>query len=502
MSIAIIIAVLIQNIFFPSFANFIGTTFASIVWMLTYHIILQPLNFRRYTFSTLILLGFALTQFCLPVIFILTEFKPLIYNLKFPITVFIHAFLSFLVLLISFSLYKKWWQCIKNLLRKLLSYTPIYATPVSRQLWIMGGFGLIAIFINRVFFNAYSELTSKSELSSFIAGFETYAYLPLLIPLYKIYSKQKRVYSTVSIFIYGFVLIIFGVMANTRGMFMQGLLMVGLVYFLGLMTGRFNYKIFKPKIIVLVAIVGWVITGPLSDLGTAMVVVRGLRSDISTTRLLDETIKTYNDKKALASYKKMAQISVSEWDENYFDNIFLARFCNLKFNDASIEQAYKLKKWPDIRMRKAVSDKLWATFPTPVLKFFDVAIDKESVGKGSFGDFLYNINSKNGVGGFRTGNFVGVGLASFGWWYLLVLFIGSILLFNFADTFVYIDKRRYYTPSILGLMSIGFFFTYFGVSTASESVTTIFTYILRGWIQLVLLYIIVYFFSKKINQVL
>lgn len=500
-TIAILIAVLIQNIFFPSLANFFGTFIVLVLWVLTYWLIMQPINFKRYTFSTFILLGFSFTQFILPVIFLLTEWKPLIFNLKFPLSVFLHSFLSFLVLLIAFLIYKNRFHFIRDILQKILKNTPVYSPPTNKQLWLMGVLGVIAILLKKIIFKSDVEVSTGSEWVNLIAGFIPFTFLPLLIPLQKVFKKRTESYSMITIILFFVLIVVLGILVNSRGQFMEGLLIVGLVYFLGLLIGKFNYRIFKFKTLLIVGIAGWLLTGPLSDLGTAMVVTRSLRSDISATQLLHETFKTYQNKEALRRYIKIAKLSDSDWDETYFDNIFLARFCNLKFNDASLEQAYKLKNLPDRRMQKVVDDKFWATFPHPIINYFDLKIDKKKINSGSYGDFLYNLNSRGGIGGFRTGNFEGVGLASFGWWYLLVLFVGSFLLFSFADAFVYKLNNGRYLPSILGLMSIGFFFTYFGVSSSSESITTIFIFVIRGWIQLVLLYILVYFITKKISQI-
>ena len=367
----------------------------------------------------------------------------------------------------------------------------------------MGFIGLMAILVKKVFFKLNDEDNSSSEIVNLIAGFAPFAFLPFLIPFKKVFSFKYESYSKLILILYFILLILIGVLVNSRGLFMQGLLIVGLVYFLGLLTKKFDYRIFKIKTILTISIVGLIVTGPISDLGTSMVVVRSMRSDISATQLMNETINVYQNKEELLKYKKLSKVIVTDWDETYFDNIFIARFSNLKFADASLEQAFKLKNLPNESIQNTVVDKIWAILPQPILNFLDIQIDKTKINEGSLGDYLYSKNSDSGMGGFRTGNFVGLGLASFGWWYLMVLFIGSFLLYNFVDAFVvYRNKLGMYMPSVLGLMSLDFFFTFFGISSASESVTTIFHYIIRGWIQLVILYIIVYYISKKISQIL
>ena len=294
-------------------------------------------------------------------------------------------------------------------------------------------------------------------------------------------------------------------MANARGLFMQGLTSMALVFFLGLLIDKFDYRIFKMKYVIIGMMSFWIITGPLSDIGTAMVVVREQRSDISSQELLNKTLLVFQDKQAISNYKKLALSNIgADWDEIYFDNIFLARFCNLKFNDSNLLQGLKIKE-NDTRMLNYSIDRFWAILPSPILEVMQIDIDKKSVTSNSFGDYLYFCNGgENALGGFRTGNFAGTGMAAFGWWYLVILGIGMIPLFFLIDLFTFNFKKKGTTKvffSLVGLILISTIFTFWGTSSASESVVSIYTFIVRGWLQSVLLYFVVFKLSSSLSKI-
>jgi hypothetical protein len=149
-------------------------------------------------------------------------------------------------------------------------------------------------------------------------------------------------------------------------------------------------------------------------------------------------------------------------------------------------------------------DRLWSTFPTPILNILDIKIDKKQVNSASFGDYLYFLaGGENAIGGMRTGQFAGTGLAAFGWFYLAIMGFGFIPLFFLLDLFslkIISDKKPKILISISGLLLLSFVFTFIGTSASSESIISIFTFIIRGWIQIILLYIIVYKISRFFNK--
>ena len=147
---------------------------------------------------------------------------------------------------------------------------------------------------------------------------------------------------------------------------------------------------------------------------------------------------------------------------------------------------------------------LWESLPQPVLSILKIKIDKDFINSISFGDYLYyRAGGLETPGGYRTGQFASTGMLSFGWWYLPLLGIGIIPLFFLLDLFVIaffdLKQQKYYTHlSLAGLISITSYFMFLSLSNYSESVVNIYTYIIRGWIQMAFLYWIVYLISRKI----
>lgn len=502
---AVIVAAILQTIFFYSFPNILGCAIILIAWGLTYKFVMHPLNFEKYTFSTIIIFGFCFTQFCLPIIFTLTEGKPLIYNLDYPTSVFTHSLLALLVLILSYTFYKNHVHFIRSGLQNILRKLSLFDVPSGKQFWIIGLLGIASIVIKRLVFGDANVQTDNSELLKFIDGLEPFSYLPLLLLFPSVVSESNKIrdykVSRILIIVYILIFIVLGVMSNSRGMFMRGVVTIGLIYFLGLLVGKLDYKVFTPKNVIVASIGLWMLTGPLGDLGTAMVAVRGIRGEIPPAVLMDETVKTYKDKDALRRYKEIMSYNSVDWDENYFDNIFLARFCNLKFSDASLEQAFRMRN-PDNQMQEVVFKKYLSVLPQPFLKAIDIPIEKKFYTGASFGDFLFMRNTGIGYGHFRLGNFLGVGLASFGWWYLGILFLGATLLYNFADSFVLAEGSGKYLYSVVGLLSILVFFSFFGIGTHSESVTYVFHYITREWIQTIFLYVLLFWIARKVSIIL
>ena len=126
---------------------------------------------------------------------------------------------------------------------------------------------------------------------------------------------------------------------------MIGLTTPAFAYALGLLLGVYKTRILTVRNVLAAGAVVWVLTGPFADLGTAMVIVREQRKDVSPGELFNLTLETLDDKKAIESAQKesLSESPDFDWDERYLNNIFTARFANIKFND--VEPYYVFKGW-------------------------------------------------------------------------------------------------------------------------------------------------------------
>jgi len=514
MNVLIVSSGIIQLLFFPSNSALFAVLIIILGWLLANNFIFTRNNFIKYTFSTFLLLGFTLTQFAIPIIFTLIEGKSITYNLLIPFDVFSHSILAMITLIFAHLIYKNWRMSSGKHFFSIIQYSLyknyFFVAPSTIQLWLMGLMGIFAMVVNVVFSEGDSTINGGSNpIMKFVFGFKIFAYSPLFIPLASVLQKVNNTIintNNFKIILYVFFLIIAGILLNSRGTFMQGITAIGLVFFLGLLIGEFDFKILKTKYILIGFTTFWFITGPLADISTAMVLVRGQRDKISNLELLNKTFMVFQDKDAINEYKKMSLSKVGgDWDEIYFDNIFLSRFCNLKYNDSNLVQGLKIKE-EDTRMLEYSIDSFLSTLPTPILNLFNVSVDKTKVNSGSFGDFLFSFNgAKNAIGGFRTGHFAGTGMAAFGWWYLVILGIGMIPLFFLMDLFSFyfkINSRPKVVFSLAGIVMISTIFTFLGTSTPSQSVVSIYAYVVRGWIQSVVLYYVVFRITLFLSKTL
>ncbi len=488
-----------QLFFFHNAANLFAVAIVLLNWLVLTKFLLRPINFSYYPLSTFLILGFCLTQFYFPLVFTLIEGKPVVYNLIRPFDVFVHLILVFFVSIIAHAAYTMYLG--KPGLRKqsILRHFGLFSPRTEKQIWLIGFIGLSAVMFTRLFAAASANVI----LNKFVMGFMPFMYAPFLIPLSPLfgvkYSKSKTL--TIQLIVYTIAVFVLGIIGNSRGALVSGLTALGFSYFLGMLMGAVHFKIITFRNVMIGAFAIWFITGPLSDLSIAMLVVRGTRTEISSTELLNQTLETYKDKETLKKYK--AETSKSEtsdiWDEGYLDNIFLARFCNLKFNDNSIDGALRISDENRAVFQNIQIDRLLSILPTPLLRVFNINVNKEWVIASSLGDQLFSFTDgdENSIGGFRTGSFEGTGFAAFGWWYLLIFGVGMVpVFFLFDKLFIRIKipaaspEQSPHFESRISLCALLVINTIFQFLTM-EGTLEIYSYLLRGWIQTVLLYLLV-----------
>lgn len=491
------VASCLQIFFFHNEANVFAVFCVLLNWTILTQYILKPVNFNYYPLSTFLILGFSLTQFYFPLIFTLIEGNQVVNNLLVPFDVFTHLILEFLVLIASYSLYKALLGNPGLRKRSILRRFGMFSPRTEKQVWIIGFIGLFATIFTRL-------LGGDGVLSKFIVGFVPFMYAPFLIPLSVLfgvrYVKSKTL--TIQIAIYTVAVFILGIIGNSRGSLIFGFTALGFSYFLGMFMGVTPFKIFTSRNIIIAAAAFWFVTGPLSDLSIAMVVVRAQRTEISASELINQTWLTFQDKNRLKEYKletSKAQ-STDKWDESYVDNIFLSRFCNLKYNDNALHDASELSDENRVIYRDLQIDMLLSTLPTPFLTAFNIKVDKKSVNANSLGDVLFSLTGgdEGSLGSFRTSSFSGTATAAFGWWYLALFGIGMApVFFLFDKLFIRVrvpailpaQSARFESHiSLCALMIITSIFQFLPV----QGVLDIFSYIARGWIQTVLLYFVVY----------
>jgi hypothetical protein len=380
--------------------------------------------------------------------------------------------------------------------------------PSHLQLWIMGIFGMASSFY--VYFTAPDigrEVTGAAS-DKLLQGLGPFAYAPFFIPLSIMFGNNQKPSKTFipMILMYSAMLFAISIGRNSRAGFILGLTTPAFAYALGLLLGVFKTKILTFKNVAAGAFILYILTGPLSDLGVAMLIARDKNNkDITAMEQIDKTLEAFADEQALEARRKSDlanDVGDFDWDERYLDNLFTARFANIKFNDASLVTYSKVGPF-DPDMQDFSRDQLVATLPDPIIKMFGFDVDKEVVLSLSFGDFLYILSGGYGQPeGFRVGHIAGTGMAAYGWWYLLLFGLVVIPIFYLNDRFF----RRKTGQSLASAErpEEKFMFSFCGVLALTsffqfllfESVIIGATYLIRGWIQIVILYWLMFHSSR------
>lgn len=501
---ALSVCVVYQFIVFPSLANVAAIACVFIAWLVATSLWLRRQVLENNLLSAFILLGFVLSQFYFPLLFTTLENKPLIFNLELPEQVFLHSSLTMIVLVVAHEAYRFLLRFSQSRVRSLLETAGLFTPPSHLQVWIIGLIGMISSAYVYVTNPDVSREMVGSAHGKLMQALVPFSYAPFFIPLAKLYGNHEKPHRgyIFMIAVYALVLLGISMARNSRAAFMFGLTTPVFAYCLGLLLGVFKAKIFTFKNFAIASAVIWLLAGPLSDLGTAMLIVRGSRKDIKPQELISQTLATMGDKRAIEARKQEDLIDNSsfDWDEHYLDNLYTARFANIKFNDLSLIAYEKVGPY-DPNMIEFAQGLLISSLPEPLIKFFKFDIDKEWYITASVGDILYL--SSGGVGpreAFRIGHLSGTGMATYSWWYLLAIGIVVIPVFYLHDVLfrrrTTLDKTgqqtHSYAISFCAIMALTSLYQFLLI----DSIVQIIVYFLRGWLQMVALYFISFHVSR------
>jgi hypothetical protein len=505
--IVVIIFSLLQIIFFSSFENISCVFIVVSCWLISSLYILKFTLYTDFPFSSTVILGFSLTQFALPVIFTLLEGKPLVYNLMYPIDILVHSALALFVLIIVHSFYvqKQLNTLFSNKIKwqKYLKSLDFFTLPSEKQLWLMGLVGQLATSLN-VLTRTIGSTADASVGLKFIQGFIIFAAAPYFLAMKKLYGDESNSpikYLSLKLSLYTLLQIVTAMIVNSRAAFISSLTGLGICYLVGLLINKYDFrKITISRLLIFLTVI-YIITAPITDISIAMLVVRRERADLSAQELISQTLEVYNNKDAIKNMKVVIDQDINKevYSEKYLNSIFLSRFCNLKFNDNAFISYYKIGGIDD-ELVKYTYNRFLVIFPDPVLKYFGVSLNKKDFISTSYGDYIFfRAGGEFALGGLRVGHFAGTGMATLGWYYLLFLGVFTYPLFFLFDLFVLkinsINKNTYIL-SLAGLSSIITAFLFYTNSTSSESVTTIVNFLIREWIQIVVLYLLIFKLTK------
>jgi hypothetical protein len=414
--------VLAQLLIEATARNLLCVALSAVMSAAVFQIVVRPTCVRSAPLPTLVVLGFNVATMSGALIAQTLSLRPLVFNLQVPQITFVACALfqlsllaALLMFVYSFPLPFRSASQIINV--RVFRPMGLMDAPRTAQLWLMGIIGVVAMAWTSTVANTdavqYGDVGAK-----FADGLTYFAYAPFLIPVlpsaFPLHTAHYR-YRPRLLFAYSLVLVVLGVALNSRGRFAVGIANLGiavpLLSLLGQlpMTGALRRRLLVFGMLALLA------TPILSDLATAMVVVRVDRGQVSAPDLVARTFGAFFDKRALEDYRAAAAISTGkgDYEEFYLSNPFLSRFVQTKFFDNTLaleavrEGRYSAELWA------ITLDRIVAQLPTPVLRLIGSKLDKGELAY-SIGDALIDPEYHTGLGAYLTGSPIAHGLALMG----------------------------------------------------------------------------------------
>ncbi len=366
-----------------------------------------------------------------------------------------------------------------SVVRTILARFDMYRIPSVRTLWIFGWLGLCSFY-----FSGGSAIYNK------LAGAGNFlAWAPFLIPYYWLvkgdsYCNAPRAMRFLAL--YALLIALVGIAVNVRNTMFAGVATVTLLFLLHGFRTRARLKAGAVvKVIILAATVA-LFMDPLSNFVTAMALARNYRGKISPVEMVSNTFYVLGRPDLIHAYKEKEKANVlSAYDESYISNSVLSRLIETKFHDNALHFGRSIAVEDDRdRLWNVTTDSLWAALPTPVLKLLHVSINKDDM-HFSVGDYLGYLSRGQPLGSYRTGSVFAQGLVLFGAVFPLVYALACLMVYHVLELMTAKFQSGPALVSAAAMMNMWLFFLH-GVT--ADSLEVFFTFVLRGLVQMVLVY--------------
>ena len=454
-----------------------------------------PNTLYRYPFSSIVVIGFAVTLQLGPLFFTAIEKNSLTYNLNMPLNTFSHALLAIICCVVAHHLYRrsKMLRRFRLRLQSVMLNVGVFRPLNIREVIFMGALGVASFGILPFVGDLRASVFIK-----FIEGIRFFAVIPSAYLLQVLTEDNsidctardfKRQSAFLIFFVFTILNLIAGLLRNTRSNFIVPVVCFVICYILYWLCGLVRIRLSA----LLAALLSFFLIFPyLVDLSTAIVMTRGFRANVSPVVLMQETLLQMDDRAAIRSYRQlMASIDTSSdsWNESYVDNLFLARFANAKFPDNSIFYESLLTEKQRSEMQNHTYHEAVSILPSPVLNLFDLDLIKSEAQKSSMGDKMYSLASGNSyaLGSFRTGHFFGVAFSVFGWFYLPLLVLSLVFIFPFIDSHALSEFGFQLAPPVISSLAISLLYFWFTLSN-KESLIGLLSFPLREYFETILLF--------------
>lgn len=476
-------------------------------WLLIEKLVLLPSVIEKAPISFLLILGLGFCYYYLPLVFTLIEYKPLTFKMKVPVETYLHQFLYITTVILTYRFYLHATHFNRrNPFKNILANLGINSDINERQITFIGIIGLIAgfsyIFIYRDSF--VDENISHSVTATLLNSMIPFMFYPLALKFKELYTTdyKKWKYSNIIFITFAVAIFIYALGRNSRTYMISVVVLIITLYMMGCFLNRYNYKkILSIKKIAITIFFLYILFGPMLQFGTAMVIVRlkGAGYASRTDYLFAETLETFSDKRAIAEYTKLTNNSKNSnpnWDEVWINNIIINRLCNLKIADLSIYHANKVG-YNDSNIRQNFTDRIICILPQFVINALNININKDKTLIANHTDYLFSKSMSSNISqyvGNRVAAPTGLGLATFGYFYLPILAIVYFFVFLLFDSFSYFKNGK----TMLSIIAIATIYNIILYFNYKSGLIGDIGFILRGWFQIIIINTIIVTITKKI----
>ena len=285
-------------------------------------------------------------------------------------------------------------------------------------------------------------------------------------------------------------IVILGLIGNSRAFIMVYPITAALVFFLAVLCGRWRISRGQLHLSFLAAGLGVALLLPLSNLATAFELVRGQRGDLRSWERVTETWKMAGRSEMLQDYRDRRESSGRVdnlfYSEQYFDSPFLNRLVVVVYNDNMFTYVRGL----DAESRKDLSDisiqKVVALLPSPAIRALGLSVNKWYVNSFSVGDYIAYLAGYKDLGGFKLGSMFAHGFALFSFAFFPLLLISAVFFYALFDSFCFSCPRGTVVSMLILCMCWGFFSFY-----TYDSLLQLPSFVFRQLPQAVLAYFLI-----------
>lgn len=471
-----ILTVVLELILYPGLDNF-WLCLLSILCFFQYSMVVSQKRFLTHPFSTLAYTTMLAFRF-LPVFATFIEGKPVALKFVDAFAVAIGEFVLFTVATLAYQWnVKSSNKHSPNVLQRFYKRINLFKRWEVYDYWLFGFVGFFFMFIARFVGTELGRLFDFAAILRFT---------PLLLMFPQLsgvrYADKRKV------ILYLILMTFLSLMTGSREALLHPIGTVILLYILNQAYTKQSIWGNLSRSQIVMACLCLVIAINIADkVSQAMLLSRSIRFQKGISiEVVDAIIDNLGNKDAIAKLEKRHSDAIEEftfdkWSEGYLNNTLLARFCNIRLTDQTLQRAERIG-YGNIDMQR----NLWKTvslfLPSPMYRLFGVSVDKSEL-YFSRGDYLLALSSGNAI--FPSAvvtTHLADGLATFGYAYFLIQLILWFFVFRLMDSLVLIDKHGIHY-SLIGLMMV---FSLFGYARAAGGCTQDIMYCIRNFWNIII----------------